>query len=339
VSAALGLRLLERLGAGATAFSPHGVHTALATIREGASGAARAALDDVLGPEPPVTVELDDDGVAVALAHALWIDREYRLVAPIAEARTIDFGDPGAPAEVNAWAAEATYGMVPSVIDGFEEDEKLALLGAAYFDGAWTVPFDRAEPAPFTRPDGSTVEVPTMAAAGRYEHGRHGGLEAIRLPYGNELQLGFIAVIADDGLEPPLPTHDEWEALRAAMRYEAGSVSLPRLRARAALDLRDPLIGLGLGPAFDPGADWSGLFEGDGGKALNRVLQRARVDVDEQGTRAAAVTVVTAVAVSAPLDPFDLRLDRPFLWAVEDHRTGTLLFLGIVTDPTSEEST
>lgn len=339
MSARLGLRLLDRLGPGGVVFSPAGVHAALATIREGASGAARAALDDVLGPEPPVVVDVDDAGVVVALAHAVWIDRAYRLVLPIAEAHSVDFGDPAVPGEVNAWAAERTDGMIPAVIDGFEPDEKLALVGAAYFDGAWTEPFGPAAPAPFTRPDGSTVDVPTMRADGRYEYGEHDGLRAIRLPYGNTLDLGFVAVVAADGLAPPRPDADGWAALRAAMTPRDGAVALPCLRAESALDLREPLTALGLGPAFEPGPDWEGLFQGDGAKALNRVLQRARVDVDEQGTRAAAVTVAGARAVSATLDRFDLRLDRPFLWAIEERRTGTLLFLGIVTDPTSEEST
>ena len=87
------------------------------------------------------------------------------------------------------------------------------------------------------------------------------------------------------------------------------------------------------------------LFEGpEPQKALDRVLHRARVDLDEEGTRAAAVTVATAIAVSLPADPptpFDIRLDRPFTWAIEHRGSGTLLFLGRVTDPgsTAEEST
>jgi serine protease inhibitor len=342
-----GFRLLERLGPAAV-ISPVSVHTALATVREGAAGEARAALDEVLGPEPPTRVEADDPGVVLALAQAVWVDRAYRLAPAFAaraeelgvDARTLDFADPGAPAEVNAWAAEHTRGMIDRVVDGFESDERFALANAAYFDGAWTEPFDPADTRalPFTRPDGSVVQTPTMHASRELVYGEDERHQAVWLPYGNTLELGFVAVIARDGLEPPRLDAAVWSALRAAMSTRDGTVALPHLRLGASLELGDALKAIGLGPAFQPGADFEGLFEGPGDKALSRVLHRARVDLDERGTRAAAVTVALARAVSMRMDPpFDLRLDRPFLWAIEHRPTGTLLFMGIVTDP--EEST
>jgi serine protease inhibitor len=345
----LGFRLLGELPDGAV-ISPVSVHTALATVREGAAGAAREALDAVLGAEPPAPVEVDDAGVELALAQALWVDVAYRLAPAFAEraaalgvdCRTLDFHDPGAPGAVNAWAAERTRGMIDRIVDGFESDERFALANAAYFEGSWTIPFDPAdtESRPFTRRDGSTAAARMMRLSGELEYGEDDDVQAIRLPYGNDLALGFVAVIARDGLAPPRLDAGAWGELRAAMRSRDGVVSLPRLRLAMNVELTDALRALGLGPAFAPGADFDGLFEGDGAKSLGRVLHRTRVDLDERGTRAAAVTVVTARAVSLPLDPpppFDLRLDRPFLWAIEHRPTGTLLFLGIVNDP--EEST
>jgi serpin B len=102
--------------------------------------------------------------------------------------------------------------------------------------------------------------------------------------------------------------------------------------------LEKPLTALGLGPAFEPGVDLEALFTGPGAKALSRILQRARADVDERGTKAAAVTVVTAMAISAvrgdPPPPFHIVFDRPFTWAVEHGPTGALLFIGRVHHPT-----
>jgi serine protease inhibitor len=345
-----GFRLLERLETGA-AISPVSIHTALATVREGASGRARAALDEVLGEQPPAPLEVGDPAIDLALAQAVWVDRGYRLATQFAsraaelgvDCRTLDFGDPRAPTEVNAWAAEKTRGMIREVVESFDPDEQFALANAAYFEGAWTLPFDpqATEPRPFTRPDGARGDVPTMLARGDYEFGEDDHLQAIRLPYGNDLELGFVAVIARDGLEPPRLDAAGWSALRTAMSSRAGTVALPRIHIQSSLQLGDALTALGLGPAFEPGADFDGLFEGPGEKALSRVLHHTRVDVDEEGTRAAAVTVVVAAAVSAPMNvppPFELRLDRPFLWAIEHRPTGTLLFLGIATDPTEESS-
>jgi serine protease inhibitor len=345
-----GLRLLERLGPGQVSFSPLSVHRALATLREGAGGEARAALDEVLGDDTG-PLELRDPAIRLALAQALWLDPEYRLAPGFAEAaarrgvdcRSLDLQDPGAPATVNAWAAERTEGMIDRVVDAFEEQEKLALADAAYFEGAWTEPFVRevTDERPFTRPDGSSVVVPTMhGEAGQY--GEHAGVEAVRLPYGDERELAVVVAIARDGLDAPALDETGWRSLTAAIARRPGRIALPRLQLESRLDLDAPLRALGLEAAFAPGADFDGVFEGPApAKALDRVLHRTRVDLDEQGTRAAAVTVATMRAVSLPANPFDLRLDRPFLWAIEHRASGTLLFLGRVTDPssTAEERT
>jgi serpin B len=113
-----------------------------------------------------------------------------------------------------------------------------------------------------------------------------------------------------------------------------GIVELPRFETQSSLELSDHLIALGLAAAFRPGSDLDDLIAGPGEKALGRVLQRARVDVDEAGTRAAATTAVTARAVAYREPTFHLVFDRPFTWAVEHAPTGTVLFLGRVTNPT-----
>jgi serine protease inhibitor len=338
-TASFGLRLLEQASGGrGVVLSPASVEGALTALRPGVTGAARAALDAV--PEPQRR-PVDEEGVVLELAQALWLDDGRRLLTELAiEAHTLDFADPAAPERVNAWVAEHTRGMIPRIVDRFEPDEVFALADAAYFDGAWQEPFDpdHTAPRPFTRPDGASVDVPTMHAEGSYEYFEDDELQAVRLPYGNEGDLCFVAVIAREGLAPP--TAFDWDALVTSPR--TGSIALPRFSAQSNLELGDALKTLGLGPAFEPGPDFDELFTGPGAKALGRVLHRARVDVDERGTRAAAVTVVTAIAVAYRAEtPFELRLDRPFLWAIEDRRTGTLLFLGIVTDPTQtpEEST
>ena len=343
-----GLRLLEQLGPGPVAFSPLSVHRALATFRQGCAGETREALDTVLGDDARELV-VEDPAIRLALAQALWLDPAYRLTPAFAAAAaergvdcgTLDFGDPGAPAVVNAWAAEHTDGMIDQVVSSFEEDEVMALADAAFFDGAWTEPFapELTEARPFTRPDGSTVEVPTMHRSGETAYYEDDAVQAVRLDYGNDFELAFVAVIAREGLATPAPGVAAWEAIAGGLAERPGRLALPRLRLAAKLKLEAPLTALGLGPMFRDGSDLDGMFTGPGpAKGAGRVLHDALVDLDERGTRAAAVTVITARASGAladPPPPFDLRLDRPFLWAIEHRDSGTLLFLGRVTDPST----
>jgi serine protease inhibitor len=334
-SAAFGLRLLAELDGGNIVLSPLGLQLALATLRAGATGATRAALDEVLGPDDPVVEELPAE-----IAQALWLDAGLRPgpeLAHAAEALGIElgstrFGDPAAVATVNRWAAERTHGMVREVLERFEPGELLVLAGAAYFKDAWTDPFDPAETAlaTFTRGDGHAVEVAMMSASGRFEYAEEADWRAVRLPYGEEGRLALVVVLGTDGV----PRLDS-AAWRERMHRRAGRVRLPRLAIETRLDLRKALEAIGLGPAFELGPDLAGLFDGPPqDTALSRVLQNARLEVDEAGTRAAAATVVTAMRVMAPAQPpFEFVADRPFLWAIEDAASATLLFLGVVNDP------
>lgn len=305
--------LLDRLdGDGDVVLSPYGVRRALDVVRRGAQGETRAALEAVLGPEeaPEITAE------GLALAQAAWLAEGYEP----GPALTLDTG-PLDVARVNAWAREKTNGMIPSIVESFDDDEKLALTDAIYLDAKWRQPFDRIGKRPFE----GAGDVEMMGVEGIFEHAEG----AIRLPYGDG-DLRFVAML--DPRAAPGGLRDfraiEWSRGR-------GTVVLPAFGAESRHDLAAALIELGLAPAFEPGLDLEDLFRGEGEKALGRILQRARVDVDDEGTRAAAVTVVTARAVSAVVGPppFHLIFDRPFTWAIEHAPSGTLLFVGRVRHP------
>jgi serine protease inhibitor len=310
--------LLERLGDGDVVFSPHGLRRALEVVRRGASGRARAALDEVLGPEPAADVAVDDPAVILYMATAAWLAAGYEAGPALAG---VDAGPLDASA-INAWARERTRGMIPSVVDRLARDEILALTDVVYLDAAWRDPFDPAQTRP--RPFAGAGDVPMMDGSGEFSYAEADGLQAVRLPYG-EGALHFVGVLGDG----------DWRAL--SFRRRPGRVELPRFSAESSLSLEDHLQALGLGPAFEPGRDLDGLVTGPDEVGLSRVLQRARADVDERGTKAAAVTVVTAFAASAmrePLPPFHIVFDRPFTWAVEHAQTGAVLFLGRVHRPT-----
>ena len=296
-AATFDLALLERLP-GDVVLSPYGLTRALEVVRAGATGKTREALDKVVAPVPDV------DGIISA--QAAWLGEGYTAGPKL----TLDTGPLDAD-KVNAWSNEKTHGMVPRIVERFNGDEILAITDAEYLDAKWVNPFEHTRPAPFE----GAGEVPMMSVEARFDHAD----DAIRLPY-RDTDLAFVAMLGD--------WHDvEW-------RHGQGTVELPRFSTTAELELTEALIDLGLGPAFEFGRDLEELVTGPGDKGLSRVLQRARVDVDEAGTKAAATTAVMARAVSMPLNPFHLIFDRPFTWAVEHAPTGTLLFVGRVLNPT-----
>ncbi|WP_028063635.1 serpin family protein [Solirubrobacter soli] len=228
-------------------------------------------------------------------AQAVWLGKGY-MPGP---ALKLDAG-PLDLARINAWSDEKTRGMIPRILDELGDDEVFVLTDAEYLDAKWVFPFTRGERL--------------MRVDGTFEYTE----DAVRLPY-RDGDLRFVARMGD--------APERWSE-------GYGVVELPRFSTTSSLELSELLIALGLGPAFRPGEDLDELIAGPGRKSLGRVVQRARVDVDEAGTRAAATTAVTARAVAFRQPEFHLVFDRPFTWAVEHAPTGTILFCGRVLNPT-----
>jgi serine protease inhibitor len=293
----LGHALLERFE-GDVVLSPYGLARALDTIRRGATGETRAALDAVVDAVPEV------DGIESF--QAVWLGEGYKAGAAL---DGIDNG-PLDLTRINAWSNEKTRGMIPRILEQLGTDEVFVLTDAEYLDAKWSNPFDFTSQAPFE----GAGEVTMMHTDGTFEY----AADAVRLPYAGS-DLRFVATM---GSAP------------ASWSRGFGDVALPRFSTTSSLELAEPLIELGLGPAFRDGTDLDELIVGPGAKSLQRILQRARVDVDEEGTRAAAVTAVTARAVAYRAPDFHLTFDRPFTWAVEHAPTGTQLFVGRVLHPT-----
>ncbi len=291
----LGPALLERLE-GDVVLSPYGLARALAAIRAGATGETREAL---------ALIDAVPEVEGIASAQAIWLGDGYTAGPAL---KDLDSG-PLDLDRINAWASEKTRGMIPRILDQLGTDEVFVLTDAEYLDAKWVHPFEGTWQAPFE----GAGEVTMMRVENRFEYAEN----AIRLPY-TEGDLRFVATMGD---------------APASWSTGYGSVGLPRFSTTSSLELADPLIELGLGPAFRDGTDLDELIVGPGRKALQRILQRARVDVDEEGTRAAAVTAVTARAVAFVQPDFTIIFDRPFTWAVEHAPTGTILFCGRVLNP------
>ena len=279
-----------------------------------------------------------DDGFPVAQG---FLDRIRTYFG--AEARTLDFDDPASVDVVNAWAAEKTHDRIREILRSWPPGAVLALLNALYFKGDWTERFDASEtaPRPFTLPSGEVAERDAMwsrEALLRVGLDTRTGATVGEIPYGGRAFVMDIVMPAEGTpLEELLEGLDDdaWDRwMRALPRdFQKGVAQVPKLDLDYERVLNDELIDLGMGVAFGAGPvppDFSRM--GPGNLAISLVKQKTYVRVDEEGTEAAAVTIVVMETTSAPSVP-TLVVDRPYLFAIRERLSGTVLFLGTVRDP------
>jgi serpin B len=356
----------EAAGAGNLVVSPSSVATVLAMVLPGARGASADEIEAVLGggldPERGAAAagaldsilseQAEADELDLRLSNAVWtqgglpLNQEFErtLTAAFrAGMRRVDFEhDPEAARRaINRLVAEQTAGKITELFEAGAIDAKcrLVLTNAIYLQARWLHAFDPEEtrPEPFHRPGGS-VDVPTLHRQGRLDYARGDGWRAVELPYRGG-RMAMDVVVPDEGAFDRFRADldaDRLGDLLASLESREVRLALPKFRFDSDLDLGAPLMALGMRTPFSNGADFSGITERDRLR-IDRVVQRAHVEVDERGTTAAAATGTTMRLVSmvAPSPPLELRVDRPFLFAVRDRTTGALLFLGQVADPSA----
>ncbi len=349
------LRAVNARKAGQNVFiSPLSASVALAMTAQGADGATDVAMRTTLG-FPTSTAESMgeslrtlyallltlDRSVTLKSANAIWyrntlavqpsfVDATQRLFDARIGAANFDDAA-GTVSQINGWAATQTNGKITKVLDTVARDQVMFLLNALYFKGAWRDRFDaaRTQAQPFTASDGRSASVPLMQRTGAMGYARLDGYQAVDLPYGNGA-FSMTVLLPDagrsaDALSASLDGAG-WTRLVAALREGQVQLSLPRFTFSYSDQWKDVLTTLGMGVAFTDAADFSKMVRG-GGVLIDFVKQDAYVDVTEEGTEAAAVTSVGISLTSAPVIP-EVRVDRPFVFAIRERLTGAILFLG-----------
>lgn len=286
------------------------------------------------------------------LADAVWGQSGFSIREPYLDTlvrhygaglKTLDFrNDPESAREtINRWVAQQTDEKIEDLLpDGsLDSRTRLVLTDAIYFEATWANTFDeeKTEEGPFTTLDGETVQTPMM-------HGElRGGTNvaegdrwtAVELPYvGGETSM--VAILPDEGafeaVEEELSV--EWlNEVFGQLEPQALDLTMPRFELESAFSAKSLLGELGVKAPFDPeAADFTGIAETDD-LFLTDVVHKAYVSVDEEGTEAAAASGATMGVTSMP-QYREVSLDRPFVFAIRHRETGTLLFVGRVTDPT-----
>jgi len=346
--------------------SPFSISTALAMTYGGAEGKTAEEMGSVLrfpfGRErlhpafAALMKEVRTDewqDYQLDVANGLWAQRgyafkeEFKTVVKTnygAELRELDFAAAAEEARqlINAWVEKQTQGKIVDVIGpgGITALTRLVLANAIYFRGRWADPFreQATEDAPFRVTPKQEVTVPMMRRQKEFQYLETSSFQALRLVYkGGNLSMIVFLPRKVDGLpefENSLTT-DKLAGWLTKLDWREVEVFLPRFRVTSAFTLNEVLSAMGMQQAFDAkAADFSGLT---GGKDLfiSLVIHKAFVDVDEKGTEAAAATALLAptAAAPSPLPPAVFRADHPFLFLIHDQRSGSILFMGRVTNP------
>jgi serine protease inhibitor len=302
------------------------------------NAAYRGLIDLLSGLDPRVTF---------TLANSVWHTDQLRPLDPFvraletsfdAEVRAIDFRAPTAPATLNAWVKAKTQGRIASIVDDplpSAVEIVAYLLNAIYFKAEWTEGFDRAKTRTglFQLPGGRTAEVRYMVRSGGFRLAVTEAGTFLDLPYGGKAYSMTVLLPHDpDGLPDLVRGLDpaRWQEGidRLSPVPGATELHLPRFTLEWERSLKEVLSALGMDLAFRDGhADFSRLF-GAQGPFLTEVKQKTFVKVDEVGTEAAAVT---SVGVGVTSMPQAIAVDRPFVVAIRERLSGTLLFLGAVS--------
>jgi len=293
----------------------------------------------------------DKKSYALSVANALWAQKDYTFrkeyLAVVrdqyqAGIENLDFV--GATEEarktINAWVEKQTNDKIkelfkPGVLDDLT---RLVLTNAIYFKGNWATQFDKklTKDAPFTLADGKKVDVPMMYRNGNFNYAQVEGFQMLELPYrGNELSMLVLLPEKADGiadLESKLTAVNlsKWLPL---MHERKLPVYIPKFKMTSEFSLKQTLSSMGMPDAFNMAkADFSGMT-GKKDLYIGAVVHKAFVDVNEEGTEAAAATGV--VMETQAFDPTVFRADHPFLFLIRDTKTGSILFMGRLSDPRS----
>lgn len=299
-----------------------------------------------------------DSKVILQIANSIWSRKGFVVEQPFinvnkqnfdAEVASLEFADPGAVNIINSWVASKTGDHITHLLKSISPEMVMYLINAIYFQGDWTYQFDpdQTQPGTFYPAGGGDLQWDMMALKREFPYFETDQFQAIDLPYGNG-NFSMVVLLPKQGYCPQdligELSPEQWDLWMNQFEDREGDLILPKFKTGFKSSLNAVLKAMGMEIAFEPGqADFSGISQSvyDQGQGLyiSQVLHEAVVQVDEEGTTAAAATSVGVGVTSIPADYFMMRVDRPFLCAIRERSSGTILFLGKIMQPEWRKST
>ena len=345
-------------GKGNLMISPLSISYALSMTLNGANGPTRDAMLEGLRVQGITPSKINqsykdlteallrvDKRVLISIANSVWTEKNFVVKKPFidiltayydAEAKSFDITNPLAHQAVNGWIEDKTNGLIKDMLDKLDPNAVMLLVNAIYFKGKWQSQFEPSNTAqmPFYKSDGSTSDVPMMKQTSDYKIFDGEGFVLAELPYG---QGNFVMdVILPDksggGTDAFLSTltGQNFETWLGNMHERETDISFPKFKYGYKKKLKDILSDMGMSVAFSDFADFSNIS--DLKLKINEVTHQAFIETNEEGTEAAAATVVEIVTTSMPII-YTLNIDHSFLYIIRETTTNTILFMGRVDNP------
>jgi serpin B len=287
-----------------------------------------------------------DPGVTMKIANSIWYRSGFPVLPSFIDTTKADFGAavqglnfndvPASLATINGWVSSATNGKITSVLGSIDPNAMMFLINAIYFKGSWRSKFDPAltTASTFTSSTGAAQPVQLMRRSGGFQYGETATYQAVDLAYGDSA-FAMTVLLPKSGSDIETLAGSlspaTWQSVVDGMRYaEAVDLSLPKLTLTCERKLNADLMALGMVEPFDSnGANFARMAAAPVGKSLyiQFVKQNSFLDINEEGTEAAAVTTVGVGTTSAPV-PHIMRVDHPYIVVIRERLTGTVLFMG-----------
>jgi serpin B len=351
-------------------FSPYSISSALAMCYAGAKGNTGAEMAKTLHFEIFADIKAlhlaffqlnnqfnnlpKKDGNELTVANALWAQKEFKFldiylkITRTEYQATLEELDFKTNAEscrktINGWVEKKTNEKIKNLIPAgtLNEGTLLVLTNAIYFKGKWMDEFNKknTKDESFNFADGSKNDVPMMNRTGKYGHYSDEGFQILEMPYAGK-NLTMVVLLPDKadgitGFEKNL-TSEKLTGWLSKLRTGEVIVSVPKFKTELSFGLNEMLKALGMKEAFTPTADFSGMT-GKKDLFISAVIHKAYVDVNEEGTEAAAATgvIMVGTGMREPVKPIVFKADHPFLFLIRDKSTGSILFMGRIMDPRS----
>lgn len=338
--------------------SPFSILMALAMTYNGALGDTNLAMSEALEfkgfdleelnlgfHDLMISIKNADSDIDIAIANSIWqrlgsdadkdfIERNRKYYD--SEVRELDFSSPDAVDTINEWIDDATRGKIDKMLTEVSADVVMYLINAIYFKGNWTYEFDEVftEEEDFYLLDGSTKKVPMMAQREDFRYLKESNYSSIRLPYGQEKMAMYI-ILPDNGVDIDIVMgsfdSEKWQNYLSSFSETEVELKMPKFKMEYGIKLlNDALTNLGMGIAFSPDADFSGI---NPDIFISRVLHKAVIEVNEKGSEAAAATVIEMDGGGGIAETVEFIVDRPFFFVITDDRTESILFMGKVVEP------